>query len=93
MIRYLTRLLALCVACSLPLAAGASDWQYSGAERIVAAHCHGKPGIDAALRRRYREILERCDFARFVRSPDEPHERRELLDGAIDLIERMEKSR
>jgi len=42
MIRNLTRLLALCAACSLPVAAGASDWQYSGVERIVAvSDIHG----------------------------------------------------
>ena len=49
MIRYLTRLLALLLACSLPVAASANEWQFSGAERIVAAHCHGKAGIMAAL--------------------------------------------
>ncbi len=42
MTRYLTRLLALLLACVLPLAAGASSWQYSGVERIVAvSDIHG----------------------------------------------------
>ena len=42
MIRYLTRLSALFLACSLPLSAVASQWQYSGAERIVAvSDIHG----------------------------------------------------
>jgi hypothetical protein len=42
MIRYLTRLTALLLACSLPLSAGASQWQFSGAERIVAvSDIHG----------------------------------------------------
>ena len=36
MIRYLTRLLALFLACSLPLAAAADEWEFSGVERIVA---------------------------------------------------------
>jgi hypothetical protein len=42
MIRYLTRLLALFFAFSLPLAAGAEEWQFSGVERIVAvSDIHG----------------------------------------------------
>ena len=42
MIRYLTRLTALLLVCSLPLSAGASQWQFSGAERIVAvSDIHG----------------------------------------------------
>ena len=42
MIRYLTRLLALFLACSLPLAAAADEWQFSGVERIVAvSDIHG----------------------------------------------------
>lgn len=42
MIRYLTRVIALLLACSLPLSAGASQWQFSGAERIVAvSDIHG----------------------------------------------------
>ena len=42
MTRYLTRLAALFLACSLPLAAVAGQWQYSGAERIVAvSDIHG----------------------------------------------------
>ncbi len=42
MIRYLTRILALCLAFWLPLGASASDWQYSGVERIVAvSDIHG----------------------------------------------------
>ena len=42
MIRYLTRLLALLVACSLPVAASANEWQFSGVERIVAvSDIHG----------------------------------------------------
>jgi hypothetical protein len=42
MIRYLTRLLALLLACSLPVAASANEWQFSGAERIVAvSDIHG----------------------------------------------------
>jgi hypothetical protein len=42
MIRYLTRLLALFLACSLPLAASANEWQFSGVERIVAvSDIHG----------------------------------------------------
>ena len=42
MIRYLTRVTALLLACALPLSAGASQWQFSGAERIVAvSDIHG----------------------------------------------------
>ena len=42
MTRYLTRLIALFLACTLPLAVGASQWQYSGVERIVAvSDIHG----------------------------------------------------
>jgi hypothetical protein len=42
MTRYLTRLVALFLACTLPLAVGASQWQYSGVERIVAvSDIHG----------------------------------------------------
>jgi hypothetical protein len=42
MIRYLTRLLALFLACSLPLAAAADEWKFSGVERIVAvSDIHG----------------------------------------------------
>ena len=42
MTRYLTRLIVLFLACTLPLAAGASQWQYSGVERIVAvSDIHG----------------------------------------------------
>jgi hypothetical protein len=42
MIRYLIRLIALLIAFSLPLPAVASQWQYSGAERIVAlSDIHG----------------------------------------------------
>ena len=42
MIRHLTRSIALLLACSLPLSAVADQWQYSGAERIVAvSDIHG----------------------------------------------------
>ncbi len=42
MIRHLTRFLALFLASSLPLAAGANEWQFSGVERIVAvSDIHG----------------------------------------------------
>jgi hypothetical protein len=42
MIRYLTRLTALLLACSLSLQAVASEWQYSDVERIVAvSDIHG----------------------------------------------------
>ena len=42
MIRHLTRSIALLLACSLPLSAVAGQWQYSGAERIVAvSDIHG----------------------------------------------------
>lgn len=42
MTQYLTRLIALLLACTLPLAAGASPWQYTGVERIVAvSDIHG----------------------------------------------------
>ena len=42
MIRYPTRFLALSLACFLPLAVSASNWQYSGVERIVAvSDIHG----------------------------------------------------
>ena len=42
MIRYLTRLITLLVACLLPLPAVASQWQYSGVERVVAlSDIHG----------------------------------------------------
>jgi hypothetical protein len=39
---YLTRLIALLLACSLPFPAVASQWQYNGVERIVAvSDIHG----------------------------------------------------
>ena len=42
MIRYPTRLTALFLACCLSFTASASEWQYSGAERIVAvSDIHG----------------------------------------------------
>jgi hypothetical protein len=42
MIRYLTRLIALLLACSLSLPAVASQWQYNGVERVVAvSDIHG----------------------------------------------------
>jgi hypothetical protein len=38
----LTRLIAVFLACSLPLPTAASQWQYSGVERIVAvSDIHG----------------------------------------------------
>jgi hypothetical protein len=42
MTAYLTRLIALILACSLPLPAVAGQWQYDGVERIVAvSDIHG----------------------------------------------------
>ncbi len=42
MIRYIDRLIALLLACSLPLPAVASQWQYSDVERVVAvSDIHG----------------------------------------------------
>jgi hypothetical protein len=42
MSRHLIRLIALLLACSLPFPAAASQWQYSGVERIVAiSDIHG----------------------------------------------------
>ncbi len=42
MIRYLSRFVVLLVVCSLPLPVGASQWQFSGVERIVAlSDIHG----------------------------------------------------
>jgi len=42
MIRYLTQLIALLLACSFSFPAGASQWQFSGVERIVAvSDIHG----------------------------------------------------
>lgn len=42
MTRYLTRLIALLVACSLSLPAAASQWRYNGVERVVAvSDIHG----------------------------------------------------
>ena len=42
MTAHLTRLIALLLACSLPLPAASTQWQYSGVERIVAvSDIHG----------------------------------------------------
>jgi len=46
------------------------------AERIVAAHCHGKPGIMAALRAGVRTIEQGCHHSRPSKRPRPVHRRR-----------------
>lgn len=47
-------------------------------------------GAPEDLRGEFRRCLETCDFARYVPSSDEAGRRRELLDNARSLVDRLE---
>lgn len=64
-----------------------SGLTYDAADEALAA-----AGVDPELARRYREALERCDFARFVPSAGESERRQELLAEATALIEALERA-
>ena len=47
-------------------------------------------GIDPDICRRYRAVLEQCDFARFVPSSGETSRQNELIDDALALVDVLE---
>ncbi len=48
--------------------------------------------VDAELARSFRNCLENCDFARFVPAAGQAERRRETLDQAAELVERLERA-
>lgn len=65
----------------------AAGLTYEVADELLAER-----GLDADLRRRFRECLEHCDFARFVPSASRSDRREELLHEARQVMERLERA-
>jgi hypothetical protein len=65
----------------------ATGLTYDLAEELLASR-----SIDPDLRRRFRSCLETCDFARFVPASGKAERRAEVLDEAVELVERLERA-
>jgi hypothetical protein len=65
----------------------ASGMTYDLADQLLASR-----EVDEDLRGRFRGCLESCDFARFVPASDAPERRSDVLNEALDLVDRLEKA-
>jgi hypothetical protein len=65
----------------------AAGLTYDVADELLAAR-----GLEPELRRRFRNCLETCDFARFVPASSANERRTEVLGEAGELIDRLEKA-
>jgi hypothetical protein len=65
----------------------AAGLTYDMAEELLASR-----GVEPDLRRRFRNCLESCDFARFVPAANRADRRAELLDEATALVEALERA-
>jgi hypothetical protein len=65
----------------------ASGMTYDLADQLLASR-----EVDEDLRQRFRGCLESCDFARFVPASDAVERRNEVLQEAIDLVDRLERA-
>ncbi|MCP3980034.1 MAG: protein BatD [bacterium] len=48
--------------------------------------------VETELRRRFRSVLETCDFARFVPASAKAERRNEVLDDAMQVVEELERA-
>ena len=64
-----------------------SGLTYELADELLAGR-----GVDETLRRRFRNCLETCDFARFVPASAKTERRAEVLADAIGLIDALERA-
>lgn len=65
----------------------ASGLTYDLAETLLA-----REGVPDALRARFREVLETCDFARFVPASGEADRREETLRRVRELVDGLEEA-